>query len=114
MGGVLQIILFSKQNRRQELELRRKDSNQWLANETLRFDDEQSHRDGIYQNKWIKNCICIYLFRLLHVTVIDNLEDLRLQVFESLYTIVQSELSKLMFPNNQFTSSQNLLGCWSA
>lgn len=58
----------------------------------------------------MKKCIGIYLFRLLRVTMVDNLKDLRLQVFEGLYTVAQSELSKLMFPNDQFALFENLLG----
>lgn len=56
----------------------------------------------------------VYLFRLLRVTVIDNLKDLRLQVFEGLYTVAQSELCELVFSNNQFAFFQNLLGRGSA
>lgn len=61
----------------------------------------------------MKKCTERYLFCLLRVTVVDNLKDLGLQVFESFYTVAQSELFKLVFPNNQFTLFQNLLGCGS-
>lgn len=49
-----------------------------------------------------------YLFCLLRIVVIDNLEDFRLQVFEGLYTVTQSELLKLMLSDDHLTPLEDL------
>lgn len=45
---------------------------------------------------------------MLHVTVVDNFEDLCLQVLEGFYTIVQGELFELMLSDDQLAPFQNL------
>lgn len=49
-----------------------------------------------------------YLFRLLRITVIYNLEYSRLQIFEGLYTVAQSELLKFVPPDDHLTPLQDL------
>jgi len=56
----------------------------------------------------MKKCVNIHLFRLLRITVVNNLEDLCLQVFKGLYTVAQGELPELMLPNDQLAPFQNL------
>lgn len=46
--------------------------------------------------------------------MVDNLEDLRLQIFEGLYTVAQGELSELVLSDNQLAPFQNLFGRGSA
>lgn len=49
-----------------------------------------------------------YLFCLLCVIVIDNFRDPRLQIFKRLYTVIESELLKFVFPDDQFALLQDL------
>lgn len=41
-----------------------------------------------------------HLSRLLHVIVVDNFKNTRLQIFKSLYTVTQGKLFEFMLPDD--------------